>query len=178
MRHHCIRLAQRLVPTMPPSPAFTSRLRSPSLLAHAAEEGGARTRARSWHHCSRPAAPRSSSRTAAQAYLPGLPTYAPPMEPTWSGPDGQTQPLAQMRTAHFDAALAEADAPPGSAAADAVGAAAVAPPDVRIVDTVSDAEAVVRMLLAQQDTGGAPCYHAVDTEARAPRAAARFLHQF
>lgn len=52
---------------------------------------------------------------------------------------------------------------PASEAAPADAPLTEAPPDVRVVDNLADAQDVVRRLLSLEDTGY-PLYHAVDTE--------------
>ena len=140
-----------------PSPACAGRLRCPQALAAAASDTVARPRSRAWHNASRAAA--RGGRLAAGAQL----SHAPQLGPVWHTPDGQLLSLLQARSAQTGAstathALASSS---GSGAGDA--GAAAAPPDVRIVDTEADAKAVVKLLLAQ-DNSGYPTYHAVDTE--------------
>lgn len=147
---------------MAPSPTGAPRVQ----LAFAPRElatNGVRPRSAPAAHGARHSAARRagcSVRAEAQA---GGSLPAPHMGPVRHLAGGQTLALQARRAGSAlrpQSTLAASSAP---AAETASSDADAAPPDVKVVDSLADAEDVVRRLLALVDTGY-PVYHAVDTE--------------
>lgn len=153
---HKLRSAMTPWLTRGPRPQLTLAPRE--LATSSVRPRGAPLAERARHAAARRAGFGSRAEAQAGGSLPALHTGS-----GWPLAGRQTLALQARRPCARPQSTAAAVSAPASEAASADAPLTEAPPDVRVVDSLADAQDVVRRLLSLEDTG-CPLYHAVDTE--------------